>query len=121
MQKQININIMETKFTKGKWTINESRDLNEHGVVKINIDAYESNLSDIITVFSFGNHDIEAEANAKLISAAPEMFYRTVLLANSEGWQDAFNLIEKVTGKKYTFNSKEFNILVEEAKSFFLA
>ena len=110
---------METKFTKGEWTINESRDLNEHGVVKINIDAYESNLSDIITVFSFGNHDIEAEANAKLISAAPEMFYRIVLTANYQGWQTFFDLIENVTGHKYIYDSEEFNNLVEEAKAFF--
>ena len=106
---------MKTKFSKGKWieTIHDYIKgeifiyCNEKPIIRIAINNYATKS--------------EASANSKLIAAAPEMFYRTVLLANSEGWQDAFDLIERVTGKKYTFNSKEFNILVEEAKAFFIA
>ena len=108
---------MKTQFTKGKWieTIHDYIKgeifiyCNEKPIIRIAINNYAT------------KSEAEAIANSKLIAAAPEMFYRTVLLANSEGCQYAFDLIEKVTGKKYTFNSKEFNILVEEAKAFFIA
>ena len=59
---------METKFTKGEWFKEESivKCLDEKGI-----------MTDIFTgEFGYEKHisDEEAEANAKLIAAAPEMF-----------------------------------------------
>ena len=103
---------METKFTKGEWFIDSSTDI----CTKENIIGNVICLApDICCEESLENWP----ANARLISFAPEMFYRTVLLANSEGWQDAFDLICKITGKEYKYLSDDFNQLVEEAKSFF--
>ena len=110
---------METKFTKGEWKVENSPQYHEPKSSTIEIHSKRSQG----WIAKIQNNGIirhkEGLANAKLISFAPEMFYRTVLLANSEGWQDAFDLICKITGKEYKYLSDDFNQLVEEARSFF--
>ena len=112
---------METKFTKGNWFIKESKiektDITCQTVIMT--DLKYNDLRSPVICDMWGMATEEGLANAKLIIAAKEMFYRTVLLANSEGWQDAFDLICKITGVQYTYLSDEFNALVEEAKYFF--
>ena len=100
---------MKTKFTKGRWLISFT------GVQRI----ISVGTAIICNVFPNHTGKEEAEANSKLISTSPEMFYRIVLIANEEGWQTLFDIIEKVTGEKYKYGSKEFKNLVEEAIEFF--
>jgi hypothetical protein len=62
------------KGTKGKWEINDEK---SNGIIDASI-AYniqsKSSYLDICAVWKDVGSEIEAEANAKLISCAPEMF-----------------------------------------------
>lgn len=65
---------MEFKGTKGKWDLNDEK---SNGIIDASI-AYNiqatSNYLDICAVWKDVDSDDEAQANAKLIAAAPEMF-----------------------------------------------
>lgn len=63
-------------FTKGKWVISKrKRTKNIHGVYGIDIDT-DSEFQSIITVWADDENpnDLEAEANARLIAQAPDMY-----------------------------------------------
>ena len=66
--------------------------------------------------YSIIGSGIEDEANAKLNAAAPNMFYHWVLVAHEQGWQYAFDIINKATGMDYMWGSTSFNELVNEAR-----
>ncbi len=63
---------METKHTKGEWTINPVIEKNEFGVNEIGIDALEANATNICSIFYNDELEskIEAESTAKLIAEA---------------------------------------------------
>ena len=63
------------KFTKGQWVISEKRDKNKNGTIDINIDAPDAKLLSIATIYSFGEHDINAESDAKLICASKDILF----------------------------------------------
>lgn len=46
----------------------------------------------------------ECVANARLIQAVPEMFKFAVYVAYKEGWQYAYDIIEKCLGRKVSLN-----------------
>ena len=64
---------MEAKFTKGEWKIDNNILTNEYGAKEISINC--EGLLNIISVWCSGLiSNEEAEANAKLIAAAPVMY-----------------------------------------------
>ena len=69
---------MEKKFTPGPWCVSdETREKNEHGVFGIDINSLGIAVAHLATIWANTEEkvgsDPEAEANAKLIAAAPEM------------------------------------------------
>lgn len=60
----------------------------------------------------------ESRANAKLIAAAPLMFYQIVILAEETGYASLFNAINLATGKDYKYGTIEFDCLFKEAQEF---
>ena len=57
------------QFTKGEWKINPDKETNEWGATETFIET--DNVKNFISVYG---DDEEAEANAKLIAAAPLMY-----------------------------------------------
>ena len=94
--------MLETKFTKGKWIIEEQ--------------SYHPGLYDQIIksnesyVGRLRGNDIETKANAQLISAAPDMFNALRdLYDDKEVWSDLFEsqkeficrVLNKATGSSF--------------------
>lgn len=100
---------METKHTKGEWTFREfPKDSNGY----INIDfpkgficIYGGCIDEMSSEEEVNNHIIEAEANAKLIAAAPELLEALINLEQfltprdkaSNTWLKAKQVIKKAT------------------------
>ena len=59
------------KYTQGPWKISPIRTKNEFGT--IGIDITSKNYRDFATVWNMEGMEEENEANAKLISAAPDL------------------------------------------------
>jgi len=74
---------METNFTKGKWYIEDVREKNEHGATGIDISSTQ-NICKFATIWAIGKIDKEAEANAKLIVAAPVMLKMLIEIAKDK-------------------------------------
>ena len=68
---------METKhkFTPGPWTISESGNTNQYGSGEVYIDAFDSGVIELATVWlpTKPTSKEHAIANAKLIAAAPDL------------------------------------------------
>jgi hypothetical protein len=106
--------MLETEFTKGNWTIEESDSMLES---KIYSDVQSEKLIQIRVchVKSFGSNFTDApleerRANEKLISAAPDMFNALRdLYDDKEVWSDLFEsqqeficrVLNKATGSSF--------------------
>jgi hypothetical protein len=71
---------MNTKHTPGPWTVTANTTGPGH-----HVSAFESRWAQMVTVHASPSRTIEAEANARLIAAAPELL--EALLAMVESYE----------------------------------
>jgi len=100
---------METKFTKGNWSIDDTRVNGKHVESSWCVSVDGCSLATVTSGPTFGTTDSTQKANAHLIAAAPDMYkllnelnehMNSDSCANSDEWiDDIKSLLAKARGE----------------------
>ena len=91
---------MKTQFTKGKWVVDEIGGL-------VNVTTFEKNICKLMYGRAYDATENEMTYNAKLISAAPDLFEALINIENDDNrilatiWEMRNKALNKALGEEF--------------------